>query len=146
MQLSLFSASGIQTRAYRLLRERVATVLNGYSLTPTHWALLSAVANEKNGIRQIEIAEALHVKPPHITVLVRDLEAQAFIRVIPHQIDSRSKLIVVTPKGKKMISNVELALRTQLEQLVAGLSDSQLEIYFHVLKTIITNDSALQQR
>jgi DNA-binding MarR family transcriptional regulator len=146
MNLPTYITGTVQTQAYRLLREHVYAVLDQYELTPTYWSMLGIILEARDGVRQAEIARALGVKAPLITVMARELEQRGLIQSVQNQFDARAKLLAVTPEGKKQIKTVELALRRALDRLLVGLTKNELLTYHKVLTTIIANDSALRQQ
>lgn len=134
----------VQSLAFRILREHVYAALTQYELTPTYWSMLGIIAEAKDGVRQVEIADALRVKAPLITVMVRELEGKKLIKVVPNQFDARAKLIALTQEGKKLIKTVETTLQTNLRDLLQGVSEDDLKTYQRVLSTIVSNDEAMK--
>jgi len=130
----------VQTKAYRLLREHVYDVLSQYDLNPSLWSMLGVTLQARDGVRKSDIARAMHVKPPFVTVMALRLTERDLIQSVPNQFDGRTKLIAVTPQGKKFIKTVELTLHKRLEKLLSGLTESDLVTYHKVLTTIIAND------
>lgn len=133
----------VQALAYRILRSHVAGVLEAYDLTPTHWAMLGVIVEARDGVRQAEIAKALHVKPPLITNMAKLLEDKGVMQSVTNQFDARAKLLALTPAGKKFVKTVETDLNDHLQQLLQGVTAADMEIYHKVLVTIIANDEAV---
>jgi DNA-binding MarR family transcriptional regulator len=146
MNLPTYITGTVQTQAYRVLREHVYEVLDQYELTPTYWSMLGIIFEARDGIRQAEIARALRVKAPLITIMARELQERGLIQSVQNQFDARAKLLAVTPEGKKHIKTVEAALNKQLHQLLYGLTKSDLVTYHKVLTTIIANDANFRQQ
>lgn len=144
MQTPTYITGTIQTTAYRILRDHVRATLSKRQLTPTSWSLLGIIAQANNGVRQIEITQALHMKPPQVTLIVRRLEKDGYIRRAQNQFDARAKLLVLTPKGKRFLRSMETQLTNTLGVLLDGLSEHDLLAYQKVLKTIIANHDLLQ--
>lgn len=144
MNTSTYITGTIQTKAYRILREHVYIVLAEYDLTPTYWSMLGIIAEARNGVRQVEIAQALGVKAPLITTMARTLKKKGLILRAPNQFDSRANLLALSVTGKKFIHTVETKLYNHLEELLHGLSKDDLETYFKVLTTIIDNDKKIR--
>jgi DNA-binding MarR family transcriptional regulator len=145
MKLPTYIIGTTQTRAYAILRENVYDVLNKYNITPTHWSMLGIILEAKDGVRQAEVAKKMNVKPPLITVLVRQLVKRGILQTVPNQFDARAKLLSVTVDGKKFIKTVESELHKKLDKLLTGLTEKDLMIYHKVLNTIIVNDTSNQK-
>lgn len=140
MNLPTYITGNVQTKAYAILRRNVYDVLSKYDITPTHWAMLGIIFSAKDGVRQIEVARALGVKPPLITVMVRDMEKKGIVQTVKNQFDARAKLLSITQEGKKFIKSIETELHGSLEILLKGLTENDLIAYHKVLSTIIEND------
>ncbi len=139
MNLPTYITGTVQTKAYRLLRERVYEVLEQYELTPTYWSMLGIITQARDGVRQAEIARQLHVKAPLVTTMAQDLQKRGIIQSVQNQFDARAKLLAMTPEGKKYLKTVEATLSTTLKRLLYGLTEKELTTYHKVLTTIITN-------
>jgi DNA-binding MarR family transcriptional regulator len=139
MNLHTYVTGTIQTRAYRLLRQQVVEVLGEYDLSPTYWAMLGVIYESRDGIRQTDVAKALQVKPPLVTMMARELQNRELIASVTNQFDARAKLLTTTPAGKKHIKIVEANLGKMLENLLDGLTTADMHTYQNVLTTIISN-------
>ncbi len=139
MKLHTYINGTIQSRSVRLLRQRVIAVLSTYDLTPTYWSMLGIIFEARDGIRQTDVANALQVKPPLVTMMTRELQGRDLIKVVPNQFDARAKLLTTTPAGKKFVKGVESTLSKMLEGLLEGLTESDMLTYQKVLTTIIAN-------
>lgn len=146
MNLPTYITGTVQTKAYSLLREHVYSILTQYELTPTYWSMLGIIMQARDGVRQAEIAEAMRVKAPLITVMARQMEERGIVQSVQNQFDARAKLLAITPEGKKIIKTVEAALHQTLDQLLSGLTEKDLIAYHKVLTTIIANDAAIKKQ
>ncbi len=144
MTLPTYVTSTTQTKAYRLLREHVYAVLSEYELTPTHWSMLGIITEARDGVRHVEIADMLHIKPPLVTALTKRLLEQGMIRSVQNQFDARAKLLALTPTGKHLVKNVEASMSKALNKLLVGLTEQDMMTYQKVLTTIISNDDLLR--
>lgn len=142
MNIPTYITGSTQTKAYRLLREHVRNTLKEYDLTPTHWSMLGSIIESKSGVRQVDVATSLHVKAPLVTAMVQSLEERGLIQSVQNQFDARAKLLAVTPRGRRFIKNVDVALHEVLARLLKGVTESELNTYHKVLTTIIANDEA----
>ncbi|MGH7195155.1 MAG: MarR family winged helix-turn-helix transcriptional regulator [Candidatus Saccharimonadales bacterium] len=139
MTAPTYLISGVQTRAYKILRLHVYEVLSKHDLTPTCWSMLGCIVEAHNGIRLAEVAANLGVKAPLITMLANDLTGRGLIKRVPHHSDKRAKLLVMMPAGKKLVKTVEQALYDHLNQLLQGVSNQDMAAYHKVLSAIIAN-------
>lgn len=141
MNLHTYVNGTIQARSYRLLRQQVAGVLDVYNLNTTYWAMLGIIYEAKDGIRQTDVAEALQVKPPMVTVMARELVKQGYIISVTNQFDARAKLLKTSAIGNKFVKQVETHMSKMLDTVLQGLTEADMAVYHKVLKTIIANSS-----
>lgn len=146
MNLPTYITGNVQSRAYRLLREHVYSVLSEYDLTPTSWSMIGIIAEARDGVRQVEIAHSLHVKAPLVTNIGRQLQDRGLVQSVQNQFDARAKLLALTPSGKKFLKTVETELHEHLNQLLNGLTENDLITYHKVLTTIISNDNTVRKQ
>ena len=142
MHLPTYMTSTVQAQAYRLLREHVYAVLTKYDLTPSYWSLLGVILESRDGVRQVEIAKAMHVKAPLITAMTKQMEERNIVQSVQNQFDARAKLLAITPSGRKFIKQVEADLNDSLGHLLKGLNEADLQAYHKVLTTIVANSTS----
>jgi DNA-binding MarR family transcriptional regulator len=142
MKTSTYTFGLMQSRAYRALQEQIHEALGAYDLNPSYWSMLGIICEAQDGIRQVEIARKLDVKPPLITAMVRELENRELIQSMQNQFDARAKLVALTPKGKKYIKLVEAGLQSTINKLLDGATENDIRAYHKVLKTIVSNQGA----
>ena len=87
-----------------------------------------------------ELAAALGIDPPNVTVVVDDLESLGIARRRPHPTDRRAKVVEATRKGKDMARRADAILGTPPPALSA-LGTEDLE----ALRRILTGVTARQQ-
>jgi len=86
-----------------------------------------------------ELATALGIDPPNATVVVDDLESLGLVRRRPHPTDRRTKLVEVTPKGKRMAAQADEILAAPPPALCA-LEIEDLEALRDVLARVRAGD------
>jgi DNA-binding MarR family transcriptional regulator len=82
-----------------------------------------------------ELAAALGIDPPNVTVLVDDLESQGLVRRRPHPSDRRAKLVEATRRGKATARRADAILGTPPPAL-GELSADDLEALRRILASI----------
>ena len=127
------------TKAHKLVRGRIYELLEDYRLNPTSWSVLGSVFQSTDGIRASNIAQMLNVKPPLVTMIADDLIARDLMKRVPHHSDKRAKLLVITPKGKKLAATLEVSLDKTIRGLLTGLTTAEIASFQKTLETIINN-------
>ncbi len=146
MNLPTYITGSVQSQAYRLLREHVYAVLAKYDLTPTYWSMLGIIMEARDGVRQVEIANAMRVKAPLITAMSKQMQDRGIIQSVQNQFDARAKLLAITPSGRKYIKMIDIELNDALKKLLVGLNENDLTTYHKVLTTIISNNAKLEKQ
>jgi DNA-binding MarR family transcriptional regulator len=131
------------TQAHKAVRACIYAVLEQYELTPTSWAIIGATAQAPDGIRLSNIATAMGVKPPMISVMVEELMHKQLIRQIPHHRDGRVKLLTLTERGKGLAATIEDELDTEIQRLLRGMSMAEVAIFEKALRIILSNSQAV---
>jgi DNA-binding MarR family transcriptional regulator len=82
-----------------------------------------------------ELAAALGIDPPNVTVIVDDLESLGLVRRRPHPSDRRAKVVEATRRGKAMARRADAILRTPPPALSA-LSADELKTLGRILNKV----------
>ena len=92
--------------------------LEPFGLRSRHHAVL-AVSAERGGLSQRQLGEVLGVDPSAVVALVDDLERVELVRRDPHPEDRRTRLVVVTRKGFRILAQTAtLADKVDAELMV----------------------------
>ncbi len=127
------------TQAHQLVRTRVYGILEQYQLNPSYWSILGATIAAPEGTRLASVAKAMGVKAPLVTMLSNDLIERGLINRVPHHTDKRAKLLIPTAKGRKLATEIEKRLNTEIALLLNGLTDAEMRSFQKTLETIIDN-------
>jgi DNA-binding MarR family transcriptional regulator len=73
-------------------------------------------------------------------MIVDKLAKKNIVKRIPNPVDTRAKLLVITPYGKSLVKTIEDSLNTTLIPLLNGLSKDELSVIQKVLEVIIKNE------
>lgn len=129
----------LHTKAYRILRQEIATLLTPFSVTMLEWVLLCSLDLE-NGIRLSQVAQKIGVEAPLISQLIRTLQEKGLIKLSPDKEDKRAKRLVLTINGMKLVTDSNRQLEGELSLCLAGLTEGDLNSHLLALETIIHHD------
>lgn len=104
----------------RVSRAAMATELAGTGLYPGQEGVLEVLAND-GPTSPSDIAARLGVRPPTITKTLTRLEAQQFIERMKSDTDGREVVVVLTPKGEKIVKVIKKALKRAEKKVLSGL-------------------------
>lgn len=82
------------------------------------------ILEHQPGLPMKDLAEALAMTPPSVTVLTRKLEASGLLERLPDQVDSRRVLLQLSADGSRMLAEMHNAHLDRFTQLLSGLSPS----------------------
>ncbi len=103
------------------------------AISPSHLALIECAANNPNcGIQ--EIAEAMKLSTPTVSISVRQLEKSGLIARKPNPEDGRAVQLFLTQKGKEIHLRAHNFHRKKFEILLNGLTPEERELLVNLLE------------
>lgn len=141
--LATYKQALLQMVAYRNIRETVNDVLHRYDLNTTQWIVLGLVNDNPKQLRITDVAQALQVEGPLITILVRALIKADYIETTVSDHDARARLLTTTPAGKEFVVKAEKELTQRLKHVSKGVTPKTLSSHFSTLKAFIDNTTPL---
>lgn len=110
-------------------------------LTSSQFAVLMGVASRQkaSGITIKALAEHVSLASPHVTTEIGRLESKGLLRKRENEIDRRSVLVSLTPKGEAEISRVTPFVREVNDILFRGIDLKGLTQAQRVARSIVTN-------
>ena len=105
----------------------------GVQISPSHLALIEyAATNPGCGIQ--EMAEALKLSTPTVSISVRKLEKSDLFTRQPHPEDGRAVQIFLTPTGQEVHQRSHAFHRQKFEQLLTGLTPEKRNMLLDLLE------------
>ncbi|MCP3717785.1 MarR family winged helix-turn-helix transcriptional regulator [Paraburkholderia sp. CNPSo 3281] len=90
------------------------------------WRVLSTLSEGK-AISIGQLAQVSVTKQPTVTRLLDRMEAQGYVKRIPHETDRRVTLVRITPQGQKLVSALIKQARAHEERVLAPLGNAKAE-------------------
>ncbi len=91
--------------AYNVQVQRFASVGASFSIRPPQFAILKLVYYNP-GLRQKELAKALNQKHANVVTLLDELEGRDLMSRVPDRNDRRSRMLHLTPAGKRLTAKL----------------------------------------
>jgi len=85
------------------------------------WRLKRRISDDSGGLRVKELAEELHVSPPHVTQTIHELEAKGFVRRDADGDDRRVVRLSLTVEGETVLLEAKRIMQGHLAGLVRAL-------------------------
>ena len=102
-------------------------------VSPSHLALIEYVGGH-GGCGIQEMAEALHLSTPTVSVSVRQLEEKAYLTRQPHPEDGRAVQLFLTEAGENVHTQSQAFHCRKFEKLLSGLNPEEREILVSLLE------------
>ncbi len=115
-------------RVYRRQKHIVENMLNSekIGIYPAQHRLLMELANDSE-ISQKELSKRLNVSPATVTISIKKLVKDGYVKKSSLKNDNRYNMIAITEKGKKIIEKSIRIFDEADEKILAGFSDEELE-------------------
>ena len=120
---------------FRALKQRTGSQTD-MKLTIDQFGFLFAIKEKKEEVIQKDMAEILGKDQSAILRTVDALQKKGLIRRVSGTYDRRKNFLMVTKKGERVIDQY-LKIEFQLnEELLDGLTDSDLDAFYNVVEHI----------
>lgn len=130
-------------RLSQLLTAQAAAVLTKASgLTVGQWRILAMLASGQVATSR-DICDATKIDPAAVSRTLRTLEQAAHVVLKRDEADRRRLLVSLTPVGRAAYEQALPAMRARRRALVAGLSESELEMAFAIIEKL--EEASLQR-
>lgn len=121
------------TRAEHKIHNLEYRTIKESGLTISQFGVLEALYN-KGDLRIGEIMEKILTTSGNITVVIKNLEKDGFIKKVPDPMDKRSTLVSITDKGIDIIENVLPSHIENINNIFSILTDDEKLVLKRILK------------
>ena len=135
--LTMYQACLLHSRADRALRLVVSRKLEQFNVTMMEWLLIGVVdAGPKEGMTMSAVASALDVTLPQVTALTASLTKLKSLKQKISRQDRRSRRLVVTHSGKKLLTEIEEVVNEAMKEWVVDIPKEQLQTYLRTVEVL----------
>jgi MarR family transcriptional regulator for hemolysin len=113
----------------------------GLGVTRAQWRVLARL-NMKNGMRQVDLAEALDIEPITLCRMIDRLEEAGLVERRRDEIDRRAWNIFLNEKSKPLLDEVQLLARQLYQDALMGISEDDQRHALDVLARVRANINA----
>ncbi len=115
----------------------VAQKLESQRITMMEWLALGVVASgSKSGLSMTNVASTLDVTLPQVTALISALAERKLIKQKVLSSDHRGRQVMVTLKGKRVLTKLESATARGVRNLTENIPKSRLQEYIRTLEQL----------
>jgi DNA-binding MarR family transcriptional regulator len=136
-ELDIYSRPGHLIR--RLQQIAVAIFMTEtaeFGITPVQYSALLAVRNHK-GIDQTTLAEIIAFDRSTIGEVVRRLESKGLVRRAVSAKDRRTRLLYITPAGRRLLSRVRKVVDAAQMKIVAPLNRGERAQFMDMMRKLV---------
>lgn len=124
---------------------RIHTLLEPLGIHPGQPPLLFVLEREE-GISQKELARKLHIRPATLTVMLRRMENNGWVRRSQDPEDQRVSRVYLTEEGKQLSALAKSRVRTMESVLFQGFTEGELDDLRRLLGRVRENLLALEKQ
>jgi MarR family transcriptional regulator, transcriptional regulator for hemolysin len=117
-------------------RRAVDARLQVYGLTEATWLPLLRIARSEAPMRQNELAASLSLDGSSVVRLLDALENSGLVERCEDRADRRAKSLVLTPRGRRTVDQVERVSQDIRDLVLGEASDEDLARSLHLLETV----------
>jgi DNA-binding MarR family transcriptional regulator len=95
------------------------------------------VAADQPGLEQVRIAHEVGVDRATMANVIARLETRGLLRRTASKADKRLKLVFLTPKGRKLLDQIEAPAAQAHARTVAALGDAERAAFLRSLQALV---------
>jgi MarR family transcriptional regulator, transcriptional regulator for hemolysin len=122
----------------RLRRTVIDKALRPLGVTRSQWWVLANLSRHNGeGMMQTELAKVMDVGKVTLGGLIDRLEASGYVERQPDPVDRRAKRVVMTPKGTRLLAQIQKVGKEVNAEIMAGIPAndiSRAETVMHKMK------------
>lgn len=122
-------------RVFNTIRAKESVYIQSFELTMNQFQVLE-VLYHRGDLSVGAITKLTMGTPGNITVVVRNLKRDGFIRSIPDEKDKRSSIISITQKGRDVMEQLFPCHAKNFEKYFEELDDEEMETLFTLLRKL----------
>ncbi|WP_280541513.1 transcriptional regulator SlyA [Chromohalobacter sp. 11-W] len=134
------------SRVPRLWRAMLDERLAPLELTQTRWVTLYHLSKMGDGQPQCDLARSIGVEAPSLVRTLDQLTEQGLIERRPSDEDRRTKRVYLTDKATPLLKKIETVVEQARVEMIAGLSDEDIDQLDAILTRIEQNGQQLLSR
>ena len=117
---------------------RIKEVLRPFKITPSQWRVLANL-NEYDGQNVNSLAERSYTDRTNLSRSVAVMESEGLVIRRRENKDQRNILVFLTEKGHTKFTDVLPSVLEDIDFVLEGLSDNEIEIFMKLLRKIKNN-------
>lgn len=129
-------------RAARMWRTKLDERLSPLGLTQARWLVLMHLSRMGGEAPQKELAVSVGVEGPTLVRVLDGLERLGLVQRVGVEGDRRARRVCLTAKADGVINDIMRIGANLRAEALLGITDAEIEAFYHVLETIMANLAA----
>jgi DNA-binding MarR family transcriptional regulator len=129
----------------RLIRREANKRAAILGATKAQWRVLARLSRSGDGLRQIELADALDVEPITLCRMIDRLEEAKLVERRRDETDRRAWRLFLTPEAAPVLVKLEAMGMAFHSDILAGVTQADREAALRVLETVRHNLDQIDQ-
>lgn len=135
----MYKACLLHSRAERVLKHLVSKRLEKRGINRMGWLLLASISEPSKhdeGHTMGELAEVLDIRLSQLTALASKMNREGLLLQIISPKDKRTKYVRATPKGTKLLDDIEIVMREAMKDWLAQVEKDDLLSYMNTVENL----------
>ena len=124
---------------HRLMWDRLRQKGMEHPVSQKSGQLILIELAKHDGRTQLELANAVHLKPPTISVSLQKLERDGYVTRQPDEYDLRATRVFLTDKGRELDNRLKTFISTEETLSTSCLTDEERETLVNLLLKVRQN-------
>ncbi|MGE0088710.1 MAG: MarR family winged helix-turn-helix transcriptional regulator [Bacteroidales bacterium] len=138
--ISMMQFSKLMRDVFRVIKKRISeTNQEDLKITTEQIGLLHAISIKDEDVIQKDMAEIMCKDKSAILRLIDSLEEKELIRRVVDKNDRRKNYLMITKHGERVLKNYLDIVYQIMDELRAGISESEIITYKMVLTKVMSN-------
>ena len=122
----------------KIFHNRISELACERGLNESYRHLLFHLSRNE-GATQLTLARATNLKPPTISITLKKMEEEGYVKRIPDDIDLRAVRVYMTEKGKAFDEASRQLVQTMDREAVKDMSNAEIEQLMSLLGRVFFN-------
>jgi DNA-binding MarR family transcriptional regulator len=127
-------------RTYGRLRQVMEPHFSSFGTSASQWGILRvlqrAEAAGERGLRLTDLGQRLLIQPPSVTVVVDRMERRGLLERQQSRTDQRSRVVALTPAGRKLLATVLKVHTKKVNSLFAEHDPDEVKVLAGLLQKL----------
>ena len=125
--------------AAKLYRDRMRRYSEHEGLPASYRMMIFHLARMTDGVTQLELVKATHLKPPTVSVTLQKMELDGYVTRKTNENDLRETLVYLTDRGKDIDKKIRIMHEEEDNAALAGLTADEISTLQYILNKVIDN-------